>query len=473
MGDRPIRKLFTKAQRAFFAEHAPEGVGTRRPDDPRADQRNQAQVCADRLQGQTVAEIWFYPDGSHILELSTKCVPAEAMQVAAEGRAFLAERGVDLGGEQQTKTRTTLESLREGAHGVGVTPGSTTSSSDTPRWSSIMRRYTRVLRVVVRARGAGFGCTISPSRVIVAIAASSDGLDAGGGRAEHRRAEQHGVGLGRHRDRYAERVGVRLQPATRSPRSRRRRRAGRSSRPASASASTMWRVAYASACSAARYQHARSSTSSRMRTPGDAAGERRVGERRTVAEHVRLPVPVGGEHRRRGRRRPRACRARGRASGTGRSPSRRERGMRCAAPKSRNAPDAEMPASVQPPVRAAALRSTDPTRPARRRARPTTREMTRRRAGDDREAAFDRGRRRPAAPSMPSAPACASMSETPTGVPGAQRRARRRPRAESARRRARPGTRTRVPMRANPSAARSSSPIASKYDGSQRRSWPR
>ena len=56
-----------------------------------------------------VAELWLYPDGSHILELSTKCRPDEAFQVAAETRAFLSKRGVDLAGEQETKTRTALE----------------------------------------------------------------------------------------------------------------------------------------------------------------------------------------------------------------------------------------------------------------------------------------------------------------------------------------------------------------------------
>ena len=56
-----------------------------------------------------VAEMWLYPDGTRILELSTKCAPAEAFQVAAETRAFLAAKGVELGGEQQTKTRTALE----------------------------------------------------------------------------------------------------------------------------------------------------------------------------------------------------------------------------------------------------------------------------------------------------------------------------------------------------------------------------
>ena len=36
-------------------------------------------------------------------------VPGEASQTAAETRAFLAQRGVDLAGEQQTTTRRALE----------------------------------------------------------------------------------------------------------------------------------------------------------------------------------------------------------------------------------------------------------------------------------------------------------------------------------------------------------------------------
>ena len=56
-----------------------------------------------------VAEMWLYPDGSRVLELSTKCAPAEAFQAAAETRAVLTERGIDLAGEQQTKTRKALD----------------------------------------------------------------------------------------------------------------------------------------------------------------------------------------------------------------------------------------------------------------------------------------------------------------------------------------------------------------------------
>lgn len=56
-----------------------------------------------------VAELWLYPDNSMILELSTKCAPAEAFQVAAETRAFLIEKGIDLSGEQETKTKKALQ----------------------------------------------------------------------------------------------------------------------------------------------------------------------------------------------------------------------------------------------------------------------------------------------------------------------------------------------------------------------------
>jgi hypothetical protein len=56
-----------------------------------------------------VAEVWLYPDNDMILELSTKCAPSEAFQVAAETRAFLTQRGIDLTGEQQTKTKKALE----------------------------------------------------------------------------------------------------------------------------------------------------------------------------------------------------------------------------------------------------------------------------------------------------------------------------------------------------------------------------
>jgi hypothetical protein len=124
-GQRAIRKLFSKEQRAFFAAHAPEGVGL-------DDLSLLGPITVFKLKfapaefgRRLVAELWLYPDGSRILELSTKCAPAEGFQVAAESRAFLASRGVDLFGEQQTKTKTALEyfsrSLRANAAGITQT----------------------------------------------------------------------------------------------------------------------------------------------------------------------------------------------------------------------------------------------------------------------------------------------------------------------------------------------------------------
>ena len=118
-GERAVRKLFTKPQRAFYQEHAPEGLGM---DDLMVlgpITVFKLKFSPEDLGRRMVAELWLYPDGERILELSTKCMPGEAFQVAAETRAFLADRGVDLYGEQQTKTRTALEyfsrSLKEAA----------------------------------------------------------------------------------------------------------------------------------------------------------------------------------------------------------------------------------------------------------------------------------------------------------------------------------------------------------------------
>jgi hypothetical protein len=107
-GERPLRKLFSKEQRAFYADHAPEGIGL---DDLAVLGPIfvlKLRLDPEELGRRLVAETWLYPDGSRVLELSTRCATNEAFQVAAEGRAFLAKSGVDLSGEQQTKTRKAL-----------------------------------------------------------------------------------------------------------------------------------------------------------------------------------------------------------------------------------------------------------------------------------------------------------------------------------------------------------------------------
>ena len=53
--------------------------------------------------------MWVYPDGTRVVELSTKCRPGEGLDVLAEVKEFLDAEGISLGGEQQTKTKTALE----------------------------------------------------------------------------------------------------------------------------------------------------------------------------------------------------------------------------------------------------------------------------------------------------------------------------------------------------------------------------
>jgi hypothetical protein len=108
-GQRPVSKLFSKEQRAFFEAHAPLGV---RLDDLAVLGPIfvlKLKVLLEELKRKLVAEMWIYPDYSRILELSTKCAPAEMLKVATETRLYLTKRGVDLSGDQQTKTRTALE----------------------------------------------------------------------------------------------------------------------------------------------------------------------------------------------------------------------------------------------------------------------------------------------------------------------------------------------------------------------------
>lgn len=115
LGRKPVRKILTKRQRALFEAHAPDGVA---PDDLTVlGPLNIIKLKFDPegFSRSMVAELWFYPDGSQILELSTKCAPVDTFTAAAEAKAFLTSRGVDLAAPQQTKTRTALDLLASAA----------------------------------------------------------------------------------------------------------------------------------------------------------------------------------------------------------------------------------------------------------------------------------------------------------------------------------------------------------------------
>ena len=108
-GDARLSELFGKRQRAFFAEHAPAGL--------ELDDLSilgpilvlKLRFTPAEFQHRLVAEMWLYPDASRVLELSAKSPPDDAFGLAAKMRAYLSDRGIELSGAQQTKTRKALE----------------------------------------------------------------------------------------------------------------------------------------------------------------------------------------------------------------------------------------------------------------------------------------------------------------------------------------------------------------------------
>jgi hypothetical protein len=65
--------------------------------------RSRPRLSDDELRG-----LLALVEGCDSVELSTKCLPGEAFQTAAETRVFLSGRGIDLDGKQETKTRSAL-----------------------------------------------------------------------------------------------------------------------------------------------------------------------------------------------------------------------------------------------------------------------------------------------------------------------------------------------------------------------------
>jgi hypothetical protein len=109
-GTRSVKTLLTKGQRHLYAAQ----IGD---DGPQLDQlRILGPVTVLKLKWKPatfsrrlVAELWMFPNGARVLELSTKCAPADAFTAAAEAKAFLSSHGIDLAAEQQTKTRLALD----------------------------------------------------------------------------------------------------------------------------------------------------------------------------------------------------------------------------------------------------------------------------------------------------------------------------------------------------------------------------
>ena len=108
-GAATLRSLFSKEQRAFYDAHAPAGIkmSSLLALGPTFLLKAKYQP-KDFKRGLTI-EMWLYPDGSRILEISTKCRPAETFQAGVEFKAYLMAAGIPISAKQETKTKTALD----------------------------------------------------------------------------------------------------------------------------------------------------------------------------------------------------------------------------------------------------------------------------------------------------------------------------------------------------------------------------
>jgi hypothetical protein len=106
-GSAPLESIFNRNQLEFYAAHAPGlSMDELVPLGPTFLLRLRHQP--KRFDRPIIVEMWLYPDGSRVLEMSTKGDPQEAFQLGAEFRAFISSCGLTLGSQAATKTNSAL-----------------------------------------------------------------------------------------------------------------------------------------------------------------------------------------------------------------------------------------------------------------------------------------------------------------------------------------------------------------------------
>jgi len=107
-GNAPLESIFSRNQLEFYAAHAPGGLSMDAlvPLGPTFLLRLKHQP--KRFNRPIVVEMWLYPDGSRVLEMSTKGEPQEAFQLGAEFREFIITCGIELGNQAATKTNSAI-----------------------------------------------------------------------------------------------------------------------------------------------------------------------------------------------------------------------------------------------------------------------------------------------------------------------------------------------------------------------------
>jgi hypothetical protein len=125
-GAAPLSSLFSKEQLEFFEAHAPANISLDKLSVLGPTFVLKAKHQPTDFDRRIVVEMWLYPDGSRILEVSTKGLPAEAFQVGATFKAYLARLGSRSPHRRRRKPR--------------------------PRWISTRPKSSRIWVVVYRRR---------------------------------------------------------------------------------------------------------------------------------------------------------------------------------------------------------------------------------------------------------------------------------------------------------------------------------
>jgi hypothetical protein len=106
---RPGRHLLSRAQRALLRTAAGDGFDI--------DELvvlgpvNVVRLTSGELENRIDVELWVYPDGSHVVELSAKCHPTRSRRVAAAMRDLIADRRIVMSRQQTTKTQILMQRL--------------------------------------------------------------------------------------------------------------------------------------------------------------------------------------------------------------------------------------------------------------------------------------------------------------------------------------------------------------------------
>ena len=106
-GERQLRTLFSSEQELMYAAHGP-GISMTELEPLGPIPARVWTLRTDEVSEKVTAELWYMPDGSQVLELSTKVDLEDADDAMDDLLDFVADRDIDLDATQESKTKRAL-----------------------------------------------------------------------------------------------------------------------------------------------------------------------------------------------------------------------------------------------------------------------------------------------------------------------------------------------------------------------------